>query len=984
MTDAPNLYGVAPGVDFPAALIAGLERHMASKPPEDWARVTLILNTRRMARRVRAIFDAGPPRLLPRVLLLTALDDLLTTAIPPTATPALRRRLELSTFVARLLKEREDFAAQTSVYDLADSLARLMDELQGEGVAPGTVTELDVSQHSAHFAQTQAFLQIIETYLARTAEAPDPEARQRLVIEALISQWQANPPAHPVILAGSTASRGTTRILAEAVARLDQGAVVLPGYDFEMPDHVWATPGTEQANGIAPMPAEDHPQYRFHQLQQNLGVPAQGVTPCIDQPPPSVARNRLISLALRPAPVTDAWRREGPHLGDLNTATEGLTFVKAETQRAEALAIALRLRQAAEEGTTAALITPDRMLTRQVAAALDQWHIVPDDSAGLPLHLSPVGRFLRHPADALAQKMTAESLLSLLKHPLTHAGDGRNWHNLNTQRLELLIRHQGMPFPDKATLTQIAPRLAAQHGEEVLPWLSWVADTLVDQQITGQRPLEDWVAQHSTLIEAAAGSSTGPSQTLWDSDDGQVAYKVMQSLQEHASESDALTGRDYATLLHALLSAEEVRSSHKPHPHIMIWGTLEARVQGAELVILGSLNDGTWPEQPAPDPWLNRALRQAAGLLLPDRRIGLSAHDFQQAIAAREVWITRSVRSSDAETVPSRWINRLTNLMSGLKDTGGPDALAAMTARGDVWLAKARAFEAPIVSNRAKRPAPRPSVAARPRAFSVSDIRNLIRDPYSIYAKHVLGLRALGPLVPQADALLRGTAMHQIFEDFVKAALQDPARLAPEALLQEANAQLESAVPWPAARQLWQARIDRIADWFVETELVRQTRATPTLFEGKGRMELASLGVTITARADRIDQTKDGALIIYDYKTGAPPTEKEQVNFERQLLIEAAMAEQGAFADLQPQSVQSAQYIGLGSNPKCVDAPLVDEPPQKVLAELHSLIASYLEPDQGFLSLRAIKTEDARGDYDQLARFGEWDVSDPAHNEVLE
>ncbi|HBB82406.1 MAG TPA: hypothetical protein DC031_03815, partial [Sulfitobacter sp.] len=77
--------------------------------------------------------------------------------------------------------------------------------------------------------------------------------------------WQDAPPQHPVILAGSTGSRGTTALLMEAVARLPQGAIILPGFDFEMPTAVWNE--LDQA-----LLAEDHPQYRFRKLMNMLGV----------------------------------------------------------------------------------------------------------------------------------------------------------------------------------------------------------------------------------------------------------------------------------------------------------------------------------------------------------------------------------------------------------------------------------------------------------------------------------------------------------------------------------------------------------------------------------------------------------------------------------------------------------------------------------------------------------------------------------------
>ena len=135
------------------------------------------------------------------------------------------------------------------------------------------------------------------------------------------------------------------------------------------------------------------------------------------------------------------------------------------------------------------------------------------------------------------------------------------------------------------------------------------------------------------------------------------------------------------------MAKDSLRETNETHPRVLIWGTLEARVQGADLYILAGLNEGTWPETGDSDPWLNRQMRKDAGLRVPERKIGLSAHDYQQLICQKNVWITRSIRSNDAETVPSRWINRLMNLLNGLPEQDGPVALDHMRKRGAFWLA---------------------------------------------------------------------------------------------------------------------------------------------------------------------------------------------------------------------------------------------------------------------------------------------------------
>jgi len=976
-SDTPRLFALPPGADFARELVLGLKSRLDGQPPEAMARVELILNTRRMQRRVEAVFQGLGAGFLPRIRLITDLADPIDRAILPRPVSALRRQLELAELVGRLIDADPTLAPRSAVYDLAQSLGALLDEMQAEGVTPDDIAALDVSDQSGHWDRAQKFLQIVTGYFDPDIEEPDAATVNRMVLANRLNRWRETPPTHPVIVAGSTGSRGTAFQLMMAAAHLPLGAVVLPGFDWDMPEGVWDVLRSNVRNTEA-MQGEDHPQFRFARLLDRLDMDHRDVGTWSDTPAPSPARNALVSLAMRPAPVTDQWLSDGPRLPALEDATRSLTLLEAPSPRDEARAIAMRLRQAAEDGTTSALISPDRMLTRRVTALLDRWGILPDDSAGTPAQLTAPGRLLRHIAQLRVNGPTADALLTILKHPLCHIGADRGQHRLWTSELELFIRKTGVPYPD-------LPQLMAWKGADAAQdWLAWIDRCLLQPARHGKQDLAEHIDQHLAQVEAiCAGATGGDASELWAKEAGKTTRAVFDDLIDNASFGGSLSARDYADLVDGVLRAAEVRDRDAPHPHILIWGTIEARVMGADLVILGGLNEHSWPDAPPADPWLNRRMRQQVGLLLPERRIGLSAHDFQQAIGAKEVWLTRAERSEDAETVPSRWLNRLTNLMLGLPQTGGPEALAAMRDRGSHWLALGRALEQPIHAPPAERPSPAPPVTARPNELSVTNIERLIRDPYAIYGSKILRLRQLHPIQHAPNPMHRGTILHKVFEEFVSDTARNGALLTVEHLLSVARRILDDEVPWPTDRIQWRIRIEKVARWFVENEQARQAMAHPVLFEQKGGMEIADPPFRITAKTDRIDLNDRSEAFVYDYKTGTAPSPKRQMQFDVQLLVTAALVCEGGFPDFSPRSVAEARYISFSGEGAEVPAPLEDCPPERILAMLATLIEAYRDPNTGYTARNRMHKDVFGSDYDQLSRFGEWDASHAARKVTL-
>ncbi|MFZ1469802.1 MAG: double-strand break repair protein AddB [Paracoccaceae bacterium] len=964
----PRIYGLPPGVDFPARLLNGLMARLGDGPPDRLARVTIFVNTARMRRRLMALFAAGGASFLPRLRLVTELadDPLLAGADRPAS--ALGRRLELAVLIDRLLHADPSLAPRSALFDLADSLAGLMDEMRGEGVSPQRVAGLDVSDHSAHWARAQRFMTLAEEFFADDSR-PDTETRQRVAVQRLIAHWQDQPPADPVLVAGSTGSRGTTALLMQAVAGLPQGAVVLPGFDFDLPVEVWQ--GMDDA-----LTHEAHPQYRLRALMAALDLTRPEVHAWHDAPPPSPARNRVISLSLRPAPVTDQWLRDGAELGDLMAATADMTLIEAPSPRHEAQAVAYLLRGAIEAGKTACLISPDRDLTRRVAAALDRWGLRADDSAGQPLQQTAPGRLLRLTANALGQPLSTDQLLAILKHPLTQSGADRGPHLLLTRDLELHLRRRGPPFPDAAFLQGWA---AAQKHEGAAEWGVAIAALITALAEVTAGLLPRLAQQHRALTEALAGPAAGG---LWDKEAGADARAAMEELEQEAPDSLRLSASDYAHLLASVLAGRQVRQTILADERVQILGAQEARIQGAELVILAGLNEGSWPEAPTPDPWLNRRLRRDAGLLLPERRVGLSAHDYQMAVAAPQVVLSHAKRTADAETVPSRWLNRLMNLMRGLPDGQGPQALQAMQDRGNQVLRQALALERPTVIPAAGRPSPRPPLAARPRQLSITEVERLISNPFDIYATHILRLRALSPLRPEADFRLRGEVVHSVLERFLKAAPLPPQPEEAAALLMQITEDvLAEDVPWPVARAEWRSRMARIALPFAKATLGKDS--TPVLLEKKAALRLGGVNFTLTGKPDRIDLLPDGTLHVIDYKTGEPPTKADMDQHAKQLHLAAVMALEGAFETLGPRLTSQISYQAMKPGLKTTDEVLTEEAIHTLLDQLTQLITAYQARETGFTAQRSATEKPRLSDFDHLARLGEWTIASAAEGQDI-
>ncbi len=971
---APRVFALPPGVPFARHFAQGF--HARFSQPETIGRTVVLVNTRRALRAIEdALAELAPgPGLLPRLGLMSELfADPLATDLPPAISP-LRRQLRLTRLVEHFLaterRAGEIMAPARAAPDLAEELALLVDRFCDEGLAADCLDGiLDGSElgegAAAHWQRTLRFVDIVRhQWPAISAEleggAPDPRQRQRAAVAALAESWRADPPTHPVIVAGSTGSVGSTRELMAAVAGLPQGAVVLPGFDPAIEPAMWEAAGPEHPAGI------------FRPLLGRLGVAPGDVQAW--QKLPDSPRRALFAQALRPAPVTDHWREAAADLaGTIDTATAGLALVEADSPRHEAEAIAVAIREALETpGATVGLVSPDAGLARRVTAALDRFSIVPDDTLGQALALAPPAVLLRLTAAVAAGRADAVQITALLQHPLVRPGMARAAHLAQARRYEARVLRGTGARAGAGCL----PAWAKAKPEGVA-WLAQMEVALAPlaEAITGAAPLGATVA----ALRASAGRLTdaGNGPEIWAGPAGQELDAFTAELERHADAFGEGPVGDFPALLLGLMRGRQVRPSpERPHPRVAIWGPREARVQAADLMILAGLNDGVWPAAADPGPWLSRPMHAAIGLPLPERTVGLAAHDFLQGACQGRALLTRARKVDGVPTVASRWLVRLETLVEGI---GAPDALRAMRARGGRYLGLAERLGRPEKAvPPAARPRPTPPLDVRPRRLSVTDIERLIRDAYAIYAKHVLRLRPLEPLGRPPDARERGSLVHRVMEKFTARTSPWPGvEAARGILLCAADEILADEVPWPDLRRTWRARIARFADWFVESEEARRQglRSISCEVFGRIQIDLAAGPFEIRARADRIDAWQDGRAAIYDYKTGQPPSKGQvKAGFAQQIHLQAAMLAQGGFDGLPAMQTACGAYIGLTGSGDGGRLTEVDTAPDQIEQHIEGVVKLLSAYDAGapYVALGRVETVRTRGDYDHLARRDEW------------
>lgn len=544
----------------------------------------------------------------------------------------------------------------------------------------------------------------------------------------------------------------------------------------------------------------------------------------------------------------------------------------------------------------------------------------------------------------MQSKVPDVTLLATLKHPYA------NTFKRFAQTLE------------KTTLRKQKSTLSfASSNDELLQQHGCIQEFLEEGKVlSGQDsiPFKTLLSYHKKLLNYL--SNNDPS--FLQNESGTTLQSFWESL-ESTPDLTLKKGEDFSQVLRQFLAPLTVRERYALHPRLSILGLIEARLIPADYVILGGLNEDTWPQKIKSDPWFSQSMRKKFGLPDHERRTGLSSLDFVHGISAKEVLLTRSLRAQGTPTVPSRLLTRLNSYLKRFdleipKNTSLPKLAAT--------------FHQAQTQQSIKAPQPKPSIDARPKKLSITDITTLMHDPYSIYAKHILKLKPLGPLDHTPGPLEYGIFLHSVLEAFVQEGAPSEERLHELGLetFEEDFAESQEKV-------LWWHRFQNSAHWLAHT-FQQNPLPKKHWVEITGSLSWTIHGqpFTLTAKADRMDAGNEGITII-DYKTGTPPSNRDlEKGLAPQLPLEALMVQEGGFEPVKKQSVSELSFWhlsgGIEGGAQISYAKNIGTLMEETKQGLHALVEAFYDPQTPYLSIPY-----QRGlydDYHHLARIKEWNL----------
>ena len=979
-----NVFNISPRYPF-LEVLASYITETAKSDGLNIADDIVLLPTKRACRHIKDIFlnlSGNDAAILPTIMPLGDIDenglaflDYENKNLDDDLQPAIskiKRNLTLSFLVKA---EKKDFTEEQA-YSLAVDLAHLMDTVEMEELSFNNLQYLVPEEYSEHWQETLKFLKIVTSIypdFLKENNVMNPVDRKVKIIKKQIKYWEKFPPKGRVFAAGSTGSLVPISYMLRFVSKMDRGYLILPGLDKNISDKDF-----EILTSDYPKTNQNHPQYGLLKLIKGLGLKISDVPNLPLRKKYDIAdidREILSSHIMISSEMSDDWSNLPPLKKDVLT---GVSEICLDTDSDEVFAIAGLLRKAVFENKKALLITPDRKIAKSVANELKRWNITVDDSAGVPASDTITGNYIILVLKMLYDDFSPYSVLSVLKHEYTHLGYEKETLEKIICDLEKNVLRSKTTLNSLDKIISVASNYPLVH--DLLLKIKKLSESMYAKMLdTNTYNLYDLLYEHLNLVESfVSGPNVEPKNILWNSDLhndlSSELSELLSSLLEIKQEEnkiaiDKMTAQAYFVFISNYLLSLSLRPKINSHPNIEIMNSIEARLLTADLYIMAGLNEDTFPSVTSDDPWMSRPMKAKFKLPLPERKIGLSSHDFVEFFCKKNVIMTHATKVNGMNTITSRWLTKL----SAIEKIANLKTQDSLSEEVKSWI-KLSGFNG--TSLKCERPSPCPPVSSRPHELSATWIEKWYRDPYIIFANKILRLKKLDDINPIIGPAELGTVIHNSLEEFKKKNLSTLEEL--EQIM------FNNAIPYMDIPQIdfWYSKFESVAKWFIDYEKGIKDSTLKSFQEEEGKFNITP-DFTITAKADRIDILKDNSAIVFDYKTGTVPKDQEVLSgYAPQLPIEALIFKNKGFKNINGNyDLKGVRYIkftgsqnGNISGEKLDDS--IDEIIEKTIKNLKETIQKFSLSTTPYLSRPNPNTVNHSienySEYSHLARVKEW------------
>lgn len=945
--------------------------------PEELAEVLFLLPSRRACQNLKEAFvrqNGSAPTILPQIRpIADAENDEIYLSenrdfsfeIPPAVPPFYRTLVLTKMIMQKPQKWGLGNISTAQAYALAQNLAELIDLTKEHELSFDNIANIVREEYAEHWQQILQLLTIITVHWPKILQEEgfvDSSTRKISLLREQLKIWQQNSPMQKIVIAGTTAGFPLLKKLIKVVLNFTNSEVYLYGIDNYLSENDW-----EKVD-------ENHPQFELKELLSFLELKRSDILPL--ESSKITPKERFVSEIMRPASTTSEWQKI-VHNKFQNSDFDYLKILNCTDLRQEAYAISLIMREVLETPEkTAALITTDRNLARRTVAELKRWNIIADDSSGQPLHLSPIGIYLRLIINVLEQNFSQVSLLALLKHPFTKC-------NLPADEYKIAVYHIEQKWRNNKT----AQNLSSEQ-ENLLNYLYATLKPLNDLYIAPQLNFAQLFEAHIKAAEKLADTpQKSGDKIIWRQEAGITAAKFVAEFSTQAQILGNIPSNDYAKMLAAILSERTVRVQFGQHPRLKILGPIEARLQHFDITIIGEANEGKWPQAPQADMWMSRPMKKKFGMPLPERAIGVAAADFAHLLHGKKVYITRAEKDGGTPTAKSRWLLRLETVLAAnyadLPEKEIKNAYEFIYDKKYVSWAKnlERASTEEIAFHKLLPPAPKPPLYARPRKLSAGKFAEWMADPYSIFARYILKLYPLDKLDKPLNAADYGNLIHDMLSEFNNKypATYPPKEKAVKELEQIALKLLEERTVPPETAAFWKPNIAAAIEWIAETEEKYRQNIKLLHNEVCGKFIYQAKGgdFALEARADRVEETVDGKINIIDYKTGSTPNTKAVISgYSPQLSVEAIIAENGGFPTVKAAQINSVSYWKIGKEVTELKPENSAEAIKNAEQKIKNLIEVFDDENTPYYSHPNPAQSSSNADYEHLSRYLEWSIKD--------